>query len=542
MLFTSYLKSSYRIDILRIIPYTVSKEESFWSVLPLLTGSVVGDVDWCLENPHRPEKHHRVLAYDRNLIGGGMMMRRLFSLLMLAVCLGSLYGCFAGLQEDAPVAPQVSSDASIQATADSEPLTEPITEPMTESITDPITEPSAEPVTVPATEPVPAPVALQYEDMKAMWLSQYDLTGIYLDGDTQREEADFTARMAQVLDNVKAQGFNTVLLQVRPNADSMYPSKLYPMSPYVVGQSGRPAQNDPVALIVRLAHERSLSIHAWINPMRGMTEEEIQLVEGEYPIRQWYDDPQLRGRYIVSVDGRWYLNPAYDEVVELICAGAEEALRLYDFDGLHMDDYFYPTTDPSFDADAYASYQASGGALELAEFRRKALDDLVYQLHEMTGKSRVGRIFGISPGGNVDRVFHTQYADVYLWCGVDGYIDYICPQVYFGLEHGSYDFVKVCRTYQDMIQTDSVDLIIGMTFGKAFSGEDPWAGSGKDEWKSRKDVLVRCLKATLDLEDCQGVAVFCYQYFFDPLTGQSIAETAEERDHFVPAFQEITWD
>ena len=32
-----------------------------------------------------------------------------------------------------------------------------------------------------------------------------------------------------------------------------------------------------------------------------------------------------------------------------------------DFDGLHMDDYFYPTTDPSFDADAYASYQASGG-------------------------------------------------------------------------------------------------------------------------------------------------------------------------------------
>ena len=77
------------------------------------------------------------------------MMRRLFSLLMLAVCLGSLYGCFAGLQEDAPVAPQVSSDASIQATADSEPLTEPITEPITESITDPITEPSAEPVTVP---------------------------------------------------------------------------------------------------------------------------------------------------------------------------------------------------------------------------------------------------------------------------------------------------------------------------------------------------------------------------------------------------------
>lgn len=78
-----------------------------------------------------------------------------------------------------------------------------------------------------------------------------------------------------------------------------------------------------------------------------------------------------------------------------------------------------------------------------------------------------------------------------------------------------------------------------MTFGKAFSGEDPGAGSGKDEWKSRKDVLVRCLKATLDLEDCQGVAVFCYQYFFDPLTGQSIAETAEERTILFRYFKKL---
>lgn len=447
-----------------------------------------------------------------------MIVKKLFFVLVLTVCLGSLYGCFANQQEEPPAG------------------TTAVTEPETEMVTVP-----AEPVEVPTMEPAADPVVLQYEDMKAMWLSQYDLSGIYLEGDIQREETDFTARMTQVLDNVKAQGFNTVFLQVRPNADSMYPSEHYPMSAYVVGRLGRQAQYDPVELIVQLAHERELSIHAWINPMRGMTEEEIQLVDRKYAIRRWYDDPQLRGRYIVLVNGRWYLNPAYGEVADLICSGAEEILSLYDFDGLHMDDYFYPTTDPSFDADAYADHQADGGVLALADFRRDALSDLVSKLHKTTRDSRTGRIFGISPAGNVDTVFHTQYADVYLWCGVDGYIDYICPQVYFGMEHGSHDFVKVCNIYQDMIQTDSVDLIIGMTFGKAFSGEDQWAGSGRDEWKNNKDVLARCLQATLDLENCRGVAVFCYQYFFDPLTGRSVAETAEERDNFVPVFREITW-
>lgn len=442
-------------------------------------------------------------------------MGKLFHILMLVVCLFSLCCCSADRPEDTFAA--------------QDPITEPSTVPHTEP----------EPTVIP--EPVPASDVLLYEDMKAIWLSQFDLKDIYLNGNTQRGEADFTARMAQVMDNVKAQGFNTIFLQVRPYADSMYPSEYYPMSAYVAGHLGSRVQYDPVKIIVQLAHDRALSIHAWINPLRGMTEEELLMVDAEYSIRRWYDDPQLRGRYIVLVNGRWYLNPAYDEAVDLICSGAEEALLMYDFDGLHMDDYFYPTTDTAFDSGAYADYQTSGGALDLADFRRNNINKLVHRLCEITHNSQSGRIFGISPAGNADTAYNTHYADVYQWCGEDGYVDYICPQVYFGLEHGSHDFVKVCYTYQAMIQTDSVDLIIGMTLGKAYSEEDPWAGAGKDEWKNNKNVLARCLQTTLELERCQGVAVFSYQYFYDPLTGSGIAQTEEERENFVPVLQDITW-
>ncbi len=490
-------------------------------------------------------------------------MKKLALLLVLTLLLGTLGGCFGQREAlSTPDEPDFTTQPpetreSTEPSTDTQPTqpeeatepstekpTEPPTQPPTEKPTEPPTQPPTEKPTEPPVEPTPAPDArvVQYADMKAMWLSQYDLTGIYLNGGVQRDQADYTNRMAQVLDNVQAQGFNTVILQVRPNADSMYPSQYYPMSAYVVGKTGEKASYDPVAILVRLAHERNLSIHAWINPMRGMTEAEMKQVGQEFPMRQWYDDDQTRGKYIVSVSGRWYLNPAYAPVRQLIVAGAGELLNNYDFDGLHMDDYFYPTTDASFDAAAYGEYQSAGGKLSLADFRRENLNKLVHQLYSLTRDSRSGRIFGISPAGNLDTVYNQQYADVYRWCAEAGYIDYICPQVYFGLEHSSYDFVKVSRQYQSLIQVDGVDLIVGMTFGKAFSQEDKWAGNGKNEWKDNKDVLARCLQTTRDLPKCRGVAVFCYQYFFDPVSGKSVAETEQERGNFVPVFQEIGWN
>ena len=412
-----------------------------------------------------------------------------------------------------------------------------VVEPGTEVTETSAVEPGTEVTETSAVEPVlEEPEVLLYEDMKAIWLSQFDLANVYRDGEMQREIGDFTEKTGRILDLVKEQGFNTVFLQIRPYGDSMYPSALFPLSGYVAVGT---VEYDPVEIIVRLAHERSLSIHAWINPLRAMTEAEMETVSPDFTIRQWYDDEALRGKYIVSVGGRWYLNPAYEPVRELICAGAQEALDLYDFDGLHMDDYFYPTTEEWFDATAY---QAAGGPLTLEDFRREQISILVQKLCGITHGSREGRIFGISPAGNVETVYHSQYADVYRWCREAGFLDYICPQVYFGLEHETHGFVKVCQTYEDMVTLDSVSLIIGMTFGKAFTREDPWAGTGQDEWKNSRDILARCLETTKELGKCRGVAVFSYQYLFDPLTGEPIPETEAERAAFAGILKDISWN
>ena len=71
-----------------------------------------------------------------------------------------------------------------------------------------------------------------------------------------------------MMSNLVSLGINTVIVQVRPFGDSMYPSEYYPVSSFVTGEYGIDADYDPFEIIIQEAHKRDVSIHAWINPLR----------------------------------------------------------------------------------------------------------------------------------------------------------------------------------------------------------------------------------------------------------------------------------
>ena len=381
------------------------------------------------------------------------------------------------------------------------------------------------------------------ENIKAMWLSQFDMSSVYSNDRQQRTRQDYQVLLERVLDRVVETGINTVIVQVRPYMDSMYPSEYYPMSKFVVGEYGKEAVYDPFEILIEEAHERGLAVHAWINPLRGMLTDEILRIDDKYPVKRFYTDREKRGTLLVEFQDRWYLNPAYEEARSLIVDGAREILLNYDVDGLHMDDYFYPSgcTD-AFDEKAYIDYIKNVERVSLQAFRRSRVNTLVRELYAMVKETNETVLFGISPGGNMKTNYNNLGADVYTWCAEEGYIDYICPQVYWGMEHETYDFVSVCKTFDEMIKVDSIRLVIGMTVSKAKSGYDQYAGTGQWEWRDHKDVLYRCLQHTQTLKHCVGVSYFCYQYFYDPLTGVSVRATEAERDLFVPLLKEIQWN
>ncbi len=385
---------------------------------------------------------------------------------------------------------------------------------------------------------------MNYTNVKAMWLSQFDLSDVYGVA-SQRSEADFRKLMTTILENVSGIGINTVIVQVRPNADSMYPSEFYAPSTYVVGDYGKDFTYDPFEIIVEIAHECELSVHAWINPMRAMTTAEIEKLNSKYPLKKWWDDSTLRAKYLPVVSSRVYLNVGEPEVRKLIVDGARELMEKYDVDGLHMDDYFYPTQEKSFDS---ASFAALGGGASLGDWRRENINSLVADLYAAAKAVNPDILFGISPAGTMEKDYEQLYADIYTWCGKAGYIDYICPQIYFGLEHGSQAFGMNTEKWNGIIKAEGVKMWIGMTLGKALNGskgtEDQYGGTeaGKTEWIRNQDVLKRCLEKSLTADNCTGVAYFCYQYFWDPVSGKAVDGTKAERDNFLPLLQTIEWN
>lgn len=370
-----------------------------------------------------------------------------------------------------------------------------------------------------------------YAYMKGVWVSQYDLAPLLCESGSQRAENELRTLAGRLFDNIKKDGYNTVFMQVRPFGDSFAPSRYYPASSFVTGAYGRAFDYDPVAVLVDEAHARGLSIHAWINPYRLMKPDELRAVSTDYLLRRWLDEDRLR-----EVDGRLYLDPSDAGARSLIINGAKELLHDYNFDGLHIDDYFYPTQSEDFDRVAFLN----SGETDLAAFRESNINKLVSGLYAAVKSVDSRLLFGVSPAGNLSNLKSGYYLDVETWCSQEGYLDYILPQVYFGFLHETCAFDELTVRWADVAASGSVRLYIGLTGGKAVDGragvEDRYAGTeaGRREWIEHTDVLKRSLECLFDTDGVDGFCFFSYQYLYDPLTGKANEALAEEYAGFAP--------
>ncbi len=378
-------------------------------------------------------------------------------------------------------------------------------------------------------------------EIKAVWISQFDLKSVLMNGKVQRNQREFTELFQSMLKNLKTYGFNTLLIQARPYSDSFYPSDFFPWSEMVTGSYSVSASYDPFSIMVSEAKKAGFSVHGWLNPMRGMKEEQIRQVDDRYPIKKWYNDPQKRGVNIgLSSDGtnmRWYYNPAVPEVRQLIADGAKEILKKYNLDGIHIDDYFY-NAGMNFDAGQYQAYQKAGGKLSLGKWRQEQTSALVREIFQAVKSVNPKALFGVSPAGNVNNNYGILSADVKLWCREKGYIDYICPQIYFGFEHQTVPFAQTVAQWNSLITKESgVFLLGGLTLDKA-GKPDSGAKDGKNEWVEHHDILKRSILEIRKQSCAMGIVLFSYQHLFDPVTGAVPEKTKEEVNNMLPILQQ----
>lgn len=341
-------------------------------------------------------------------------------------------------------------------------------------------------------------------DLKAVWISYYELN---FKGKTEKE---FRSTIDNMFDQIKNIGLNAVICHVRPNADSYYPSQYFPWSANLTGTQGYDPGYDPLKYMVQAAHRRGLQFHAWLNPYRVSSRfDDISQLAENHPARIWLSDGTTENDdWAVRCNGGIYFNPAIPEVQKLIIDGIREIISNYDVDGIHLDDYFYPTTSPDFDKAAYQRYvnTVNGKPLSLADWRRANVNSLVQGIYRAVHEKQ-GVSFGISPSAHIssdksDKNYNELYADITLWMSNSGYIDYIAPQLYFGFEYPNdkFKFNNLLNQWMSLNRHHSVKIFIGLPaykIGTLDAGSDEWIKAGdilkrqvEQVWKAKADGFI----------------------------------------------------
>lgn len=352
--------------------------------------------------------------------------------------------------------------------------------------------------TVPAATPAPTATAepTAAAPYRAVWVSYLEWQQV----DFSTPET-FSGDIAVILDNIRNLGATVVLAQVRPFGDALYPSSYYPFSHLCTGQQGRDPGYDPLALLVQAAHDRGLALEAWVNPYRIQT--------GLTPALCDASPAKLHPDWVKYTDTGAYLDPANTAVRQYIADAVGELCANYDVDGIHFDDYFYPTTDPAFDA---ADYAASGTALTQDDWRRENVNALVELCHATA--RRYGVRFGVAPVGDPEQNYALQYSDAARWLR-QGTVDYLMPQLYWGQEYvkdgdTSHSLARLAGAWAALPRAVGVRLYAGLGAYRIGAGDGSDAGS---EW-----VSGRALADQLNLLDrlgVQGAGLYRYASLFD---------------------------
>ncbi|MFI9820256.1 glycoside hydrolase family 10 protein [Streptomyces sp. NPDC052013] len=295
--------------------------------------------------------------------------------------------------------------------------------------------------------------------------------------------AEQRAELIAQLDTAVRNRLNTVILQVRPTADALWPSPYEPWSEYLTGTQGSHPGWDPLGTAVTEAHARGLQLHAWFNPYRIALHDDPARLVASHPARQ-------NPGWVVPYGGRLYYNPGLPEVRAFVEEAMLDAVRRYPVDAVHFDDYFYPypVAGQTFDDDA--AYDAHGGGFpDRAAWRRDNVNRLVRETAARIKELRPATLFGISPFGvwrNSDtdplgsdttagvQTYDDLHADTRRWAR-ENWIDYICPQLYWHIGHPAADYATLLAWWAEAVRDSGTLLHIGEALYKAGDPAQPAA-------------------------------------------------------------------
>ncbi len=332
-----------------------------------------------------------------------------------------------------------------------------------------------------------------------LWLSFMEINELLT------SKKGFKTEFNQVIRDMKSLGLTDLYFHIRSHCDSVVKSDYFPQT-----EKSQKAGYDILQYAIDTCHSKGIKIHGWINPYRvTASHSDIGKLPDGSPAKKWINEGKSLN--VVVMNGI-YLNPAENEVRKLIVDGVRELIGKYSLDGIHFDDYFYPTADPLFDEASYESYKnATKNPLSQLDWRRANVDILISDTKTAIDLSGKTLIFSISPSANIEKNYSLACADVKGW-SQKGLIDEVIPQIYFGFNHTDekFNFDSLLNEWVDLVGETEVKLKIGLAPYKVGT-VSPTDG---DEWQKNTDILARQVKLCNETEKVEGVVFFSYSTLF----------------------------
>lgn len=354
-------------------------------------------------------------------------------------------------------------------------------------------------------------------EFRGVWISFQDI------GEKRYTKKQFENFINKTFDNCKKNGFNAVIVHVRPFADALYPSSYFPWSRYVSGKAGKHPGFDPLSYAVIAAHKRGLAFHAWINPYRiASNTTNVYKLPKKSIARKWAVSKKAsKRRNVLKWDGKLYFNPASKDVQNLVCNGVREIVRDYAVDGIHFDDYFYPNLGAKykkvFDYKEYKAYakrckKKHKKKVSIVTWRRNNVSNMLKRVRTIVHRLDNNCVFGISPAGNIRNLYakNNYYADVKKWMRSSKYIDYICPQIYWTFSQKTCPFRETTNKWLAIPRAKSVKVYVGLGGYRAGISKREAKLGADAEWGTSRTNLKRQLLYLRSQNSCGGFMLFSY--------------------------------
>ena len=346
------------------------------------------------------------------------------------------------------------------------------------------------------------------QELRGVWISTVSNIDISRQNGTSQEAIEaYKEKLIVMLDRIQAHGMNTIFFQVRPSNDAFYESEYNLWSEFLVGKGVNPGW-DMLEWLIDECHRRGMEFHAWLNPYRvtaGTLSSSDQNNVDAYKLNLRAqakslkpdlknpilieDDEEFLSTVVLGKEGKLVLNPAKQATIDHVANTIDELIRNYDVDGIHFDDYFYPSggIETKYDTADYNAYKIAGGTLSVKDWRRDNVDRMVKRVSDVVAQYNSEfpeqyTAFGISPapvwapspencGTTSDRgqvggmnvpcgsysTYNDLYADTKKWVENE-WLDYILPQAYTTLDS---NYPEIVTWWSRICSKTDVKLYVG---------------------------------------------------------------------------------